>query len=460
MRTDTHLASISSIARHVYDPDPNCIRRRGFGSRAPLTCRAVAFLAAIAAGMLLASVASASARGTLYVSATGTDSGNCQKPDRACASIGYALSQASPGSRVLVGPGTYPESANPGGGANLITPGLTGVTLTSNRAWGASAANTVIDATGQRTGILDQANNTTVSGFTVEHAQLEGILVEPPPSSWPASPTASPANLSHVTVEDNVVEHNDLAYDTTAPNPMAACPTSPTDGDDCGEGIHLLATTYSRVTGNQVANNVGGILLSDGGLPTATGGPTSVGPAAHNVIAFNASTDNAFDCGITLPSHDPRAVSTQGQPQPSLAGVYDNLVVGNVSKTNGGAGLLDATPYPGTGAYDNTFMWNRVAGNGEGGFQLHSHAPQQDVNGNRVVGNSFGTNNIAGDPDSGDRSTTAIILFSAVVPVTNTVVVGNVINGDTDGIWKTANVTARGLELNVFLNVGTDVFTQ
>jgi hypothetical protein len=185
-----------------------------------------------------------------------------------------------------------------------------------------------------------------------------------------------------------------------------------------------------------------------------------VGPAAHNLIAFNASTDNAFDCGITLPSHDPRAVSTQGQPQPSLAGVYDNLVEHNVSERNGGAGLLDATPYPGTGAYDNTFRWNYVADNGEGGFQLHSHAPQQDVNGNHVIGNYFATNNLAGDTDSGDLSTTGIILFSAVVPVTHTLVVGNVINGDTDGIWKTANVTARGLELNVFLNVGTDVFTQ
>ena len=421
---------------------------------------ALAFLAAFAAAMLLAGVASASAHGTLYVSKTGSDSGNCQKLGRACASIGYALSQASPDSRVLVGPGTYLESANPGGGANVITPRLSGVTLTSNRAWGASAANTVIDAAGEPNGVLDQANKSTVSGFTVEHAQLEGILVEPSPSSWPASPTASPANLSKVTIEDNVVERNDQAYDTTAPNPFAACPSSPTDSDDCGEGIHLLATTYSRVVGNKVANNVGGILLSDGGLPTATGGPTSVGPAAHNLIAFNRSTDNAFDCGITLPSHDPRAVAPTGQPQPAVAGVYDNLVVSNVSKRNGGAGLLDATPYPGTGAYDNTFIRNVVADNGEGGFQLHSHAPQQDVNGNRVIGNFFGMNNTAGDTDSGDLSTTAIILFSAVVPVTDTRVVGNVIANNTYGIWRTANVDTAGIERNLFFNVGTHLFTQ
>jgi hypothetical protein len=412
--------------------------------------------AALAASLWSAGAARAWSHSTLFVSVGGTDSGNCRSAGHACASIGYALSQASAGGRVLVGPGTYSESGNPGGGASLIGPGLSGLTLSGRHA--------VIDASGELNGIVDQADRTTISGFTVENAQLEGILVEPAPSSWPTTRTAAPANLSGVTIEHNVVQHNDQAYDKTAPNPFAACLSSPTDSDDCGEGIHLLATTYSRVIGNRVADNVGGILLSDGGLPTATGGPTSVGPAAHNLIAFNRSTGNAFDCGITLPSHDPRAVATTGAnagaPQPSLAGVYDNLVVHNVSKDNGGAGLLDATPYPGTGAYDNTFVQNVVSGNGEGGFQLHSHAPMQDVNGNKVLFNYFGTNNTAGDTDSGDLQTTGIILFSAVIPVSDTLVFGNVIAHNTYGIWKTANVQAKGLARNAFFGNGTNVFTQ
>src|SRR3954471_3484698 len=405
----------------------------------------VAFLAIMSS----AGPAWAMGRSPLYVSANGSDAGNCRA--HACASIGYALGQASPGARVLVGSGTYRESA---GGANLIPARLAGLTLA------ARGAEAVIDATGEPNGIVDEANDTTISGFTVENAQLEGILVEPPPSSWPATAAAPPANLHGVTVADNVVERNDRAYDTTAPNPFAACPSSPTDSDDCGEGVHLLGTSYSRVMHNRVADNVGGILVSDGGLPTATGGPTSVGPAARDLIAFNTSAGNAFDCGITLPSHDPRAVGADGQPQPELAGVHDNLVVHNVSKDNGGAGLREATPYPGTGAYDNTFIGNYVTGNGEGGFQLHSHAPQQDVNGNRVIANYFGTNNTAGDADSGDMATTAIILFSAVVPVTDTLVAGNVIAHNTYGVWKTANVQVNGLQSNRFFDVGTDVFTR
>ena len=107
----------------------------------------------------------------------------------------------------------------------MITSGLSGLTLAAEESPGASAANTVIDATGELNGIVDQANDTAISGFTIEHAQLEGILVEPPPGSWPASASAGPANLSGVTIEHNVVEHNNLDYFSTT----GACPKI-TDG--------------------------------------------------------------------------------------------------------------------------------------------------------------------------------------------------------------------------------------
>lgn len=103
-----------------------------------------------------------------------------------------------------------------------------------------------------------------------------------------------------MTIEGNVVEDNDLAFDLTSPEPNTACPASPTDADDCGEGIHLLGATYSSVIRNKVSHNIGGILVSDGGLA-----PTSVGPAAHNVIAYNAATENAVACGSRFPATTP-----------------------------------------------------------------------------------------------------------------------------------------------------------
>jgi len=374
---------------------------------------------------------------TLTVATTGSDTGNCRSS--ACKTLGYALTQASPNDTILIAPGTYPESDN----ANVVKPGLTGLRIRSIR----SAARTVIDATGNANGILIQASGVSVIGLTVKNASLEGILAEPPPSSWPAGPTSPPANISHVTIAGNVAVHNDKAYDTSLP-PESACPSSTTDADDCGEGIHLIAATWSKVILNKVSHNVGGILLSDGGFGI------SVGPAAHNLIAFNRSTDNAFDCGVTLPGHDPRAVATTGpnagQPQPNLAGVYDNKVIHNVSSRNGAAGLLDAAPYPGAASYDNLFAGNRASGNGNSGFVLHSHAIQQDVSGIVVVGNRFGRNNLAGDPDTGVMTTTGVMLLSVAVP-TKIVVAGNRISNNANGIAFNSNITVRGH--NKFVNV-------
>jgi hypothetical protein len=83
-----------------------------------------------------------------------------------------------------------------------------------------------------------------------------------------------------------------------------------------------MGVTDSRVLGNLVEGNVGGILVTD-----------ETGPSHGNLIAGNVSRNNNEDCGITLPSHNPAAVA-----DPTKAGVYDNTVVGNVTTGNGGAG--------------------------------------------------------------------------------------------------------------------------
>ena len=128
----------------------------------------------------------------------------------------------------------------------------------------------MINAAGNANGILIQASGVSVTGLTVKNAQLEGILAEPPLSSWPTGPTSPPAGISHVTIAGNVVVHNDKAYNPSGP-PMDECPKSLTDADDCGEGIHLIAVSWSKVAGNLVSHNVGGILVSDGGFGISVG---------------------------------------------------------------------------------------------------------------------------------------------------------------------------------------------
>jgi hypothetical protein len=418
------------------------------GRRALMLLPAVVLVAGTAAllplGAAAASAAPTHAQGTLTVDTRGSDVGNCGSSP--CKTLGYALTQAGPNDTIVIRPGTYAESGN----ANVVPPGLTGLSIESL----GSAASTIIDATGNANGILIQASGVSVTGLTVKNALLEGILAEPPLNLWlPPSPTTPPVGISHVTIADNIVVHNDQAYDTSLP-PMAACPSSVTDADDCGEGIHLLAVSWSKVIGNRVSHNVGGILVSDGGF----GIP--VGPAAHNLIAFNRSTDNKFDCGITLPGHSFLAVATPpspnaGQPQPGLGGVYDNRVVDNVSNGNGAAGLLDATPYPGTGSYDNLFADNSASGNGNAGFVLHSHAPFQDVSGIVVTGNRFGPNNLAGDPDTGVMTPTGVMLLSVAVP-TSIVVADNKISSNVNGVAFNSLITHVGD--NKFANVTNHYF--
>ena len=148
-------------------------------------------------------------------------------------------------------------------------------------------------------------------------------------------------------------------------------------------------------------------------------------------------------CLATTHARWPQSGPNTGQPQPHVAGVYDNQVIGNVSTGNGGAGLLDATPYPGTGSYNNLFVDNWASGNGNGGFVLHSHAPLQDVSGIVVVGNQFGQNNLAGDPDTGVSSTTGVMLLSVAVP-TSIVVAGNKISDNVNGVASNSNITVVG----------------
>jgi hypothetical protein len=395
---------------------------------------AVVLVAGIGAMLPLGSAAADAspthAPSTLTVATTGSDSGNCQASP--CKTLGYALTQAGPSDTILIDPGTYTESDN----ANVVGPTLTGLSIRST----GSAGATIIDATGNANGLLIEASGVSVTGLTVENANLEGILAEPPRSTWPTEATSPAANISHVTIDGNTVVHNDLAYNPSLPADEE-CPSSLTDADDCGEGIHLLGVSWSKVISNRVSHNVGGILVSDGGFGI------SVGPAAHNLIAFNLSTDNAYACGITLPGHDARAVATSGpdagQPQPTLAGVYDNEIIGNVATGNGGAGMLDAAPYPGTGAYDNFFGYNIASGNGNGGFVLHAHAALQDVSGIVVIGNSIGKNNLAGDPDTGVDKTTGIMLLSVAVPTTIDVT-GNSISDDVNGIAFNSDITVVG----------------
>jgi parallel beta-helix repeat protein len=334
------------------------------------------------------------AAATWCVNPAGT--GGCAK------TIGAAVTSAAAGDSVEVAAGTYKESVTIG---------------KSLRLFGTSPATTIIDATGLGTGIyvdgLDNPNlsGVMISGFTVQNANFEGIVV---------------TSATSVIIMGNTVTGNNkglvvAAAGNTCPN-IATWETS--EGDDCGEGIHLAGVSNSTVINNTVNGNAGGILLTD-----------ETAPATQIVVTGNVVTNNALDCGITLASHVP-APSTAAS---NAFGVYGNTVTGNTASQNGligeGAGVGVFASAPGTKAYGNLVANNILNGNGIPGVSIHGHTPGQVLDNNIVLANTIGGNG-ADLFDSATPGTAGINIYS-VSPVAGTVVAGNTISNETIAVaWN------------------------
>ncbi|MGO9205101.1 MAG: nitrous oxide reductase family maturation protein NosD [Candidatus Limnocylindrales bacterium] len=400
-------------------------------------------LAGALAAALLAAPSVAAASSTFYVSPTGSSGG----ADTSCSTAAYtkindAVSAASAGDTVIVCAGTYKED----------------VAVSKSLTLSASGAVT-IDATGLDNGILISASDVTVSDFTVENATGEGILAQQPnPVKGPMIQgkqlyTGQP--ITNVVIAHNTVENNDQGGlpANVATTKYAECQASGNVPGDCGEGIHLWSVANSQVRFNTVTGNSGGILLTD-----------EFGPTHNNLIAGNIVTDNAYDCGITLPGHNLAINPQTHKLMPAFGGVYDNVVRNNVVLDNGllgqGAGILVAAPVPGTASYNNVIEDNAIAGNGLAGVTMHSHAAGAFIGGNQVLNNFIGRNNLDGDTDvspTADNVTTGILVWSAATPITVTIS-GNIIVGDWYGIWLNTTVSAPGAaHRNTFQAISTHV---
>ncbi|MEA2196248.1 MAG: hypothetical protein QOJ25_299 [Solirubrobacteraceae bacterium] len=393
-------------------------------------------------------------KGALYVS----PSGKAYASDRNCKSAAFTSVQAavdaSPsGGTVVVCKGTYTEDV-------VISSPLTLTGQHGAVIHGAATTSKTCQQLGPGglgsasclAAITIKSSHVTVQGFKVTGAIGEGIL---------ATGSVPGGSISKVTIKSNTVTGNDtggIPPNTTSPYPQ--CVEQGQIPGDCGEGIHLMGVAKSVVSHNFVSGNSGGVLLTD-----------EFGPTHGNLISHNTITGNAFDCGITAPGHNPHALDSSGNPQPSVAGVYNNTIAHNTITNNGnkgeGAGVLFANAQAGTASYNNLVEFNKISGNELAGVTMHAHTlgagEFEDLSGNQIVHNVIGTNNTGGDPLDGsasDNSTTGILVFSASVPVT-VKIAHNIIRHDVYGVWLGVggHVTAA-LSHNVFQHVTTPVFTS
>src|SRR5437764_6042312 len=289
-------------------------------------------------------------------------------------SISAAVAAASAGDVVQVSQGTYKEDVVIGKAISLV---------------GANRNNTILDATGLRNGIyvdgLDNAglSGVSVSGFKVQNANFEGILI---------------TNATDITISGNQVVKNNVNLDVNAGVCTGIPPFETNEDFDCGEGIHLSGVDHSIIADNLVENNSGGILLSD-----------DTGATHDNLIMGNTVRNNPFDCGITLASH-----TLFGHPgPPTAAGVFHNTINGNVSDHNGrktpgaGAGVGLFAPAPWNKTYGNVVGYHIITDNGLPGVAMHAHSPGASLADNMIAGN-YRSGNLAGTDDTATSGPTGI----------------------------------------------------
>jgi parallel beta-helix repeat protein len=353
-----------------------------------------------------------------------------QQPTPPCpySTIGAAVAAAHANDVIQVTQGTYDEDVIIGIPLSLIA---------------VSPYNTVIDATGKNNGIyIDGLDHTgligvVVSGFTVQNANFEGILL---------------TNVSHATVTNNQVRANNVSLDISA----SECPGMPSfetlEGDDCGEGIHLSGVDHSIISNNVVEHNAGGILLSD-----------DTGTTHDNLILGNTVQNNPFDCGITLASH-PLA----GSNFTAAAGVFHNTIARNTSQRNGyqvpgaGAGVGIFAPFPFSSNYGNVVVNNDLKDNGLPGVAMHAHAPGATIADNVIASNRISGNG-ADTEDTATPGPTGINVSGGdngsgvpLAVITGTMIADNVIQQEADGV-VTKTSALVGANLNNFIQVTTGV---
>jgi len=246
-----------------------------------------AVLVVVAAGAVPATVwmSSASASpATLYVATGGSDTGGCQSHASPCASITYAVSKASGGDTIDIGPGTFTAAVS------LSMQGV--LTFEGSGALDPSSGTTVEPTT--PAGTIFQANR---SGFNLDQLTLDGL-----------SGTAVGADYgSTVTITDSTITNSNDAVAVNGPTASVTVTDSTISGNTVGVDA-VDPSSGTTITESTIAGNTDGI---EGALFGMSLAGSIVGDNASGDCAMTSGTltDNGYNdngdgtCGFSATAH-------------------------------------------------------------------------------------------------------------------------------------------------------------
>ena len=272
---------------------------------------------------------------TLNVANNGVNSATCGDKDHPCRSIGKAIENASPGDKIVVGPGRYTWESEPGSSLCsfhcVILVNKPGLTIESRD----GAAATVIDATGHDLDVVRiEANNVVFGkphkGFTLTGtgmAFFSGLVI--------------PDGTSGVKVGGNLAIRNSL-------NGFAFT----------GSG-HVLTGNVANANGSTgFAFSGSGHVLS-GNLASANGGTGFAFDGSGHVLSGNIASANHYDgfafsgshvlTGNTAVGNQAFGIHIGDSGGTDNAMITKNNIFGNNAKNFGGftnCGLLNQSKDP------------------------------------------------------------------------------------------------------------------
>ena len=275
--------------------------------RLPAPGRALLALLLATGVSLVVGGAKASALGvTTYVAVGGSDAGNCQSAASPCATIAYAVSQASPEGTVDVGPGTFKTSLD------LFEQG----SYTIQGSGAGTAPATVLEPDTSGGAIFDVDR----SSVTLDDLTIDGESGNPMTSDYGST----------IALVDSTVTNSAVAACACGPYGDVTATDSTISGNTVGIDVTEGAATVD-ITSSTIAENGTGIEgVVYGVSPTATivGQNTvadcSIMAGTLSDAGYNLDSDGS--CGFSAANHSQSAVDpdlgplqNNGGPTPTQA---------------------------------------------------------------------------------------------------------------------------------------------